>query len=299
MRRGDLRRCAAAPRRAVARSPARPASPRSLSRSALRLGRGMIICTTQRQPVLGEEHVLGAAQADALGAERARLLGVARDVGVGAHLEPADLVGPAHEACRTRRSPRRRCVGAAPSVDLAGRAVERDPVALLAPTVPSDRQQRLARPRDRRAGARRRSGLPMPRATTAACEVMPPVAVRMPWAASMPWMSSGVVSLRTRMTFSPVAAPLGGVVGGRRPPCPTAAPGEAARPCGERGRASASGRGAGAAAGRARSGSTRSSASSRRDQPLVHHLDRDPHRGLRRCACRCASAACRACPPGW
>ena len=53
----------------------------------------------------------------------------------------------------------------------------------------------------------------MPRATTAACEVMPPVAVRMPFAASMPWMSSGVVSLRTRITRSFCAAALDGVVG--------------------------------------------------------------------------------------
>ena len=37
-------------------------------------------------------------------------------------------------------------------------------------------------------------GLPKPRATTAAWLVMPPCAVRMPWATSTPWMSSGVVS---------------------------------------------------------------------------------------------------------
>src|SRR5258706_835 len=41
----------------------------------------------------------------------------------------------------------------------------------------------------------------MPRATTAACEVMPPRVVRMPSAACMPWISSGEVSTRTRMTF--------------------------------------------------------------------------------------------------
>ena len=43
-----------------------------------------------------EEHVLGAAQADALGAEVARLLGLARRVGVGAHAERARRVGPVH-----------------------------------------------------------------------------------------------------------------------------------------------------------------------------------------------------------
>ena len=45
----------------------------------------------------------------------------------------------------------------------------------------------------------------MPRATTAAWLVMPPRAVRMPSAACMPWMSSGLVSMRTRITVSPVA----------------------------------------------------------------------------------------------
>ncbi len=45
--------------------------------------------------------------------------------------------------------------------------------------------------------------LPMPRATTAACEVLPPRLVRMPSAAIMPLRSSGLVSRRIRMTFSP------------------------------------------------------------------------------------------------
>ena len=45
--------------------------------------------------------------------------------------------------------------------------------------------------------------VPMPRATTAAWEVIPPRTVRMPWAAFMPVMSSGEVSRRTRTTFSP------------------------------------------------------------------------------------------------
>ena len=50
-----------------------------------------------RQAVLAEEHVLGAAQADALGAELAGVGGVGTVVGVGPHgeLALADLVGPA------------------------------------------------------------------------------------------------------------------------------------------------------------------------------------------------------------
>ena len=49
-----------------------------------------------------EEHVLGAAQADALGAELAGDLRVARDVGVGAHAElAAELVGHLMNLART------------------------------------------------------------------------------------------------------------------------------------------------------------------------------------------------------
>ena len=54
----------------------------------------IISCTT-RQPLVAEEHVLGAAEADALGAELARLRRVLGRVGVRAHLEPAEVVGPA------------------------------------------------------------------------------------------------------------------------------------------------------------------------------------------------------------
>ena len=46
-------------------------------------------------------------------------------------------------------------------------------------------------------------GVPIPRATTAACEVRPPWAVRIPAACTIPWKSSGVVSQRTRITLSP------------------------------------------------------------------------------------------------
>ena len=47
--------------------------------------------------VFGKEHVLGAAEADAFGAEQACLLGVAGNVGVGADVELAQRVDPAHE----------------------------------------------------------------------------------------------------------------------------------------------------------------------------------------------------------
>ena len=50
------------------------------------------------------------------------------------------------------------------------------------------------------------AGVPQPRATTAAWLTSPPRAVRMPWATIMPCTSSGLVSLRTKTTFSPFFA---------------------------------------------------------------------------------------------
>ena len=47
---------------------------------------------------------------------------------------------------------------------------------------------------------------PHPRATTAACDVMPPVDVKIASAAHIPLTSSGDVSLRVRITFLPFPA---------------------------------------------------------------------------------------------
>ena len=67
---------------------------------------------------------------------------------------------------------------------------------------------------------------PIPRATTAACDVLPPRLVRMPRAATMPRRSSGVVSRRTRITCSPRSAH-STAVSESKTTLPTAAPGEA------------------------------------------------------------------------
>ena len=72
-------------------------------------------------------------------------------------------------------------------------------------------------------------GVPMPRATTAACEVSPPCAVRIPAACTIPWKSSGVVSQRTRITLSP-ALPRSSAVSASNTIAPEAAPGEAFSP---------------------------------------------------------------------
>src|ERR1039457_1744215 len=82
--------------------------------------------------VLGEEHVLGATQSDAFGAELARRFGVARDIGISAHAElAAELVGPLHEGLQHARGwVGVNGVGLA-GKDFAGGTIERNPVAFL------------------------------------------------------------------------------------------------------------------------------------------------------------------------
>ena len=71
--------------------------------------------------------------------------------------------------------------------------------------------------------------LPIPRATTAACEVMPPRAVRMPSAAVMPARSSGEVSIRTMITWCPSSCQRA-ASSAKNTTCPQAAPGDAGKP---------------------------------------------------------------------
>mmetsp|Transcript_16591 Transcript_16591/g.40525 ORF Transcript_16591/g.40525 Transcript_16591/m.40525 type:complete len:446 (+) Transcript_16591:553-1890(+) len=70
---------------------------------------------------------------------------------------------------------------------------------------------------------------PHPRATTAACDVIPPRCVRIPSAACMPETSSGDVSARTRIAAPPCALKAS-ASSGVKTTCPTAAPGEAGSP---------------------------------------------------------------------
>ena len=74
-----------------------------------------------------EEHVLGAAEADAFGAKVASPLGVGRRVGVGANLQRAILVGPLHDLGEVAAQLGFLGVDRADH-DFAGRAVERDRV---------------------------------------------------------------------------------------------------------------------------------------------------------------------------
>mmetsp|Transcript_18912 Transcript_18912/g.40089 ORF Transcript_18912/g.40089 Transcript_18912/m.40089 type:complete len:202 (+) Transcript_18912:1897-2502(+) len=71
--------------------------------------------------------------------------------------------------------------------------------------------------------------LPQPRATTAACDVLPPRAVRMPSAANMPATSSGEVSCLIRIALMP-SLRLCSTSADEKHATPTAAPGEALSP---------------------------------------------------------------------
>ena len=71
---------------------------------------------------------------------------------------------------------------------------------------------------------------PIPRATTAACEVIPPRTVKIPSDTCIPSISSGLVSKRTKITLwlrlaSWIASSAVNTI------CPQAAPGEAGRAC--------------------------------------------------------------------
>src|SRR6478672_11827612 len=115
-------------------------------------------------------------------------------------------------------------------------------------------------------------GLPIWRATTAACDVAPPRAVRMPWATAMPWKSSGEVSTRTSTTCSPRPTH-STAVSALKTARPTAAPGEAGR-LGEAGRVELVAQ---------QLVDVRGLDAGDRlflgDRALVHHVDRDPHGG--------------------
>ena len=76
-----------------------------------------------------EEHVLGAAQADALGAELASPLGVVRRIGVRADLHRAILVGPTHHGSEIARQ-LWRVRGDRAGHHFAGRAVDRNRVVV-------------------------------------------------------------------------------------------------------------------------------------------------------------------------
>src|SRR5262249_14990534 len=81
-----------------------------------------------RQAILGEEHVLGAAEADAGRAEFASFARVGRLIRVGAHAKAAVAIGDFHETAEVAGQRRILELGYA-EVDDSARAVDRDLVA--------------------------------------------------------------------------------------------------------------------------------------------------------------------------
>ena len=134
----------------------------------------------QLAPILAEEHVLGAAKADPGGAEVPRLGRVAGRVGIRPHPEHAQLIAPAEDLAE---------VVADLGVDQrhvveghrAAGPLDRNPLphAELGFADPDHAGALVDRNRRRSAT----QGLPIPRATSAAWEALPPSEVRMPRAA--------------------------------------------------------------------------------------------------------------------
>ena len=104
-----------------------------------------------------EEHVLGAAEPDAFGAEGARLARIVRRVGIGADFHAAEAVGPFHQRGEIVRQ-----IGLAHGYaafdDLAGRAVDGDDVAFMQKH--TGRLQRLALEIDMHGGGADHAGAP-------------------------------------------------------------------------------------------------------------------------------------------
>ena len=96
---------------------------------ALFHGTGADHLTDSLDAVLGEEHVLGTAQADALSTQVNGLLCVARVVGVGHDQQLAGSISPAHEAVEVLVAGSGHGCDLL-AVDVAGGAVDGDPVAL-------------------------------------------------------------------------------------------------------------------------------------------------------------------------
>ena len=116
--------------------------------------------THDLQPLALAEHVLGAAEADALGAVAAGLCGLLGLVGVGPDLHAADLVRPAQDllelglVLEAGLDGRQRA-----DEDLAGGAVDADPVALAEGHVGQGRRGRLGGVVDDELGAAGDAGL--------------------------------------------------------------------------------------------------------------------------------------------
>ena len=211
-------------------------------------------------------------------------LRVARVVGVGPHLEAADGIGPAQERGRSCSSSKSRVDGRQlAGEDLAGRAVDARSCRPRGRR-PSPTAMVRARVVDLSASQPATHGQAHGAGHDRGVEVAPPRAVRTPRAASMPCTSSGLVSVRTRITGSPAALRLLGAIGVED----RLAGGRARRGVEALGQQSVRGGGLGRLV---EAGQEELDDLGRLDaperlfagqDPLAHHVDRDLHRGRRR-----------------
>ena len=245
-------------------------------------------------PLAVEEHVLGAAEADALGAERAGDAGVGRGLGVGAHLHSPDRVGPAHErreiAGHLRLHHRRRALH-----HFARAAVDGEDVALLQRHAAHGHRLAVVVDADRADAARRRA---------CPCRARPPRHARSCRRASSrrlrPRACHECPPARSRPGPGSTSVPPGATIAPRRRKRRSRRWPRRARRAGRlrAPRASPSGQGLDAGADRARR--ARSGSPRRRARSGLRWPSR-PRSGARLspCACRCGSAAstiCRARP---
>jgi hypothetical protein len=154
------------------------------------VGRRRIISRTARMRAFVEEHVLGAAESDAL-RHRSSTRDAAHPVGVSALARTpmrAQRISPAHHGTRNRRTSSGCSIGDSRLCqNLACVAVERQIRSPLRKLSPAGAVTRSCDHVDLDSAlAPQTHGRPMPRATTAAWLVMPPRVVRMPFAACMP-----------------------------------------------------------------------------------------------------------------
>ena len=266
---------------------------RALARS--RLSAARIISRTARMR-LGSKNMCSVRQRPMPSAPNARAIArVLRRVGVRAHAQPAQPVGPAHQLVEVRRRARACTVGTAPSITSP---VEPSSVIDVALAQHVRRRTRIS-PRARSRCAARRSR----RRSTCPCRAPPPPRARSCRRARSgcpaPRACRGCPRARSRCARgSPSRRALAraSASSALNTTRPTAAPGEAGRPCAiDRARAR-SGRASGAAAGRARPGRRARRAVLAGDQALLAPCRRRSSPRRARCACRCASAASRACP---
>ena len=250
-----------------------------------------------RQAVLALEHVLGAAEADALGAELPGAGGVLGRVGVGAHRQGAGAVGPSEDRDQGRVVRVGRQQRGVAGEDGAAGAVDRDPVAL------AERLRRRSR------SSRRREA-----------DGRDPADGRLAHADGDDGRVARLAAARGEDALGrdhPVEVVGRGLVAHQdhraRPPCPsrsassavnTTAPVGGARRGGDAPSRAAPGRGAQVELGQQQLAHLVGVDQRHQRLLLGHERPRRPGRRRcapwpARCACRCASAACRARRPRW